>query len=157
VNYFRLSDFHRLFGRVIQSGRLFGSQYLFVVADLSTLRDLGADGAQSVDWPADFVASRDRFRSLPSRPRAIWGAASKGVIFGIQMQQLGTSIDFAIDINPVKQGRFLPCSGLRVLAPDDALERLPDGSDIFVMNSNYIGEIRAASGNRHRYIAVDAL
>lgn len=157
VNYFRLSDFHRLFGRVLQSGRIFGSQYLYVVADLTTLRDLKSEDAEPVAFPDDFVASRDRFRSLPSQPRAIWGAASKGVIFGIHMQQLGTSIDCAIDINPVKQGRFLPCSGLRVLSPKVALEWLPGGSEIFVMNSNYLNEIRDCSGNRHRYIAIDTL
>ena len=35
VNYFRLSDLHRMFGRVLDSGRLFGEQYLYVVADLA--------------------------------------------------------------------------------------------------------------------------
>jgi len=40
VNYFRLSDFHRMFGTVLQSGRIFGEQYLYVVADLATLRPL---------------------------------------------------------------------------------------------------------------------
>ena len=39
MNYFRLSDFTRMFGNVIESGRLFGGQYLYVLADLATLRD----------------------------------------------------------------------------------------------------------------------
>lgn len=38
VNYFRLSDFHRIFGNVIESGRVFGGQYLYVVAELDSLR-----------------------------------------------------------------------------------------------------------------------
>lgn len=155
VNYFRLNDFHRLFGRILQSGRLFGSQYLYVVADLATLRVLTRDDTAPLVFPENFVASRDRFRNIPFKPRAIWGAASKGVIFGIHMQQLGTPIDFAIDINPVKQGRFMPRSGLLVLSPKEALEKLPDDSEIFVMNSNYLEEIRDDINNRHDCIAID--
>lgn len=94
---------------------------------------------------------------MPDKPRAIWGAASKGVIFSIHLQQLGTNVDFAIDINPVKQGRYLPCSGLRVASPQEAISSLPDGSEIFVMNSNYLAEIRALAGEGHTYIAIDRL
>ncbi len=39
VNYFRLSDFYRLFGNVLEAGgHTFGWQYLYAVVDLSTLR-----------------------------------------------------------------------------------------------------------------------
>ena len=38
VNYFRLADFHRMFGTVLESGHVFGGQYLYVVADLATLK-----------------------------------------------------------------------------------------------------------------------
>ena len=38
VNYFRLDDFRRAFGKVIHAGRSFGGQYLSVIADLDTLR-----------------------------------------------------------------------------------------------------------------------
>ena len=38
VNYFRLDDFHRMFGTVRESGHLFGGQYLYAIADLATLR-----------------------------------------------------------------------------------------------------------------------
>jgi SAM-dependent methyltransferase len=155
VNYFRLTDFDRMFGRVLESGRLFGGQYLYVVADLSTLRPPRLDAGDRVSFPADFLQGRDRYRSLPPGTRAIWGAASKGVIFAIYMQRLGIAIDLAIDINPVKQGRYLPCSGLRVMSPEDAMRALPTGSEIFVMNSNYLDEIKAQSGDRHHYLAVD--
>ncbi len=38
VNDFRLSDFQRIFGRVVHAARAFGGQYLTVIADLATLR-----------------------------------------------------------------------------------------------------------------------
>lgn len=155
VNYFRLTDLDRMFGRVLESGRLFGEQYLYVVADLSSLRPIMRDPGSPVHFPADFLESRDRYRLSCDAPRAVWGAASKGVIFAIHMQQLGTRIDFAIDINPVKQGRYLPGSGLRVVSPAEAMALLPHGSEIFVMNSNYLDEIKTMSGGHYNYLPID--
>ena len=37
VNYFRLADFTRMFGRKLESGHLFGGQYIYVVAELASL------------------------------------------------------------------------------------------------------------------------
>lgn len=152
VNYFRMTDFYRMFGRVLEAGRLFGGQYIYVVADLRSLRRPARVEGDRVRFPEDFLSGRDLYRGLPPMPRAIWGGASKGVIFAIHMQRLGTSVDFAIDINPNKQGRYLPCSGLQVMSPQDAFTRLPDGSDIFVMNKNYLDEVKKLSNNKYNYI-----
>jgi len=38
VNYFRLSDFYRMFGVVHEAGHAFGDQYLYVVADLAPIK-----------------------------------------------------------------------------------------------------------------------
>jgi len=47
VNYFRLSDFSRMFGTVLEAGRIFGGQYLYVVAELASLGVAG-DGSDVV-------------------------------------------------------------------------------------------------------------
>ena len=57
VNYFRLGDFSRMFGRVVEGGHLFGGEYLYVVADLATLRPPVSSPADRVDFPEDFLAS----------------------------------------------------------------------------------------------------
>jgi len=155
VNYFRLTDFHRIFERVIESGRLFGDQYLYLVADLASIRPIIDRTRERVALPDDFLSTRKYFRNLNDKARAIWGASSKGVIFAMHMQQLSTKLDFAIDINPVKQGRYLPCSGLRVASPEEAMNDLPAASDIIVMNSNYLDEIKHLSGNCYNYITID--
>jgi SAM-dependent methyltransferase len=162
VNYLRLEDFSRMFGTVHESGHLFGGQYLYVVADLATLRRPVAAGAGR-DLPPDFLRGIRHFAAgAAAKPaadvgqQAIWGAASKGVIFAIHMLRAGAAIDHAVDINPAKQGRFLPGSGIRVSSPEQALEFLRLGADIFVMNSNYLPEISAQSGNRFNYLKVDA-
>jgi len=72
VNYFRISDFHRMFGNVIESGRLFGNQYLYIVAELSTLRKPKINIKDSVVFPNDFTHNIDE----PSQA-AIWGGSVK--------------------------------------------------------------------------------
>lgn len=160
VNYFRLPDFERMFGQIVDSGHLFGGQYLYAIADLSSLRAeaLAAD-PPSINFPSDFTRALDALATdalaASTRRRVIWGAAAKGVMFSHHLGLRGVRFDTAIDINPGKQGRFLASTGLAVAAPEVALSVLPPGSEIYVMNSNYISEISSMGGNRFQYISVD--
>lgn len=157
VNYFRLSDFNRLFATVLEIGHIFGGQYLYVVADLSSLRMPVMAETSAIDFPEDFVAGIDRILPVAKNDGSniIWGGASKGVIFAVCMARAGVTMDFAIDINPAKQGRYLAVSGLAVLSPEDAFERLRLEDNIFVMNSNYMDEIVTQSGSRYNYHRVE--
>ncbi|WP_417808782.1 class I SAM-dependent methyltransferase [Thioclava sp.] len=145
VNYFRMDDFARMFGRVLVSERRFGGQYLSIIADLSTLRDPAPDA--DVDWPQDFSAGL----SKSDTGGMVWGGASKGVIFSLLRLREGRPVDGVIDINPDKQGRYLPVTGLRVTSPEDATQLLAPGTLIYVMNPNYFDEIKAMTGNRFSY------
>jgi SAM-dependent methyltransferase len=152
VNYFRLSDFHRMFGAVRESGRIFGDQYLYVVAELQSLHRPSLDRRDQIAFPSDFTRAL-KHRAL--QESAIWGGASKGVLFALLMERAGSPVELVIDINSAKQGKYLPATGLKVLGPADALQRLPHGATIYVMNSNYLDEIRQMSENRFNYIGVD--
>jgi hypothetical protein len=150
VNYFRLDDFRRAFGRVLHAGRSFGGQYLSIVADLSTLR---------TPVRADEAVLPPGFRpSLDDAPRdaVLWGGGSKGVIFSIAMLGAGRPVSAVIDINPLKQGRYLPVSAAPVVAPEAILPGLADGTTIYVMNGNYLPEIQAQAGSRFRYLSIDS-
>ena len=73
-----------------------------------------------------------------SRTRvAIWGAGSKGVTF---LNALGESpaIRCVIDINPLKQGKFVAGSGHTIIAPGLLPE---DVQRVIVMNPLYLSEI----------------
>ena len=162
VNYFRLPDFYRMFGVVHEAGHTFGEQYLYVVADLATLKSPAHDVTDKVDFPSDFLrpvseyAERVKGKAAdPDLPPAIWGAASKGVIFALFMQRAGARIDLVIDINPAKQGKYLASTGLQVQSPSAAMDRLPWGADLFVMNSNYLNEIQQLAGSRFNYLLVE--
>jgi len=146
VNYFRISDFHRMFGNVLHAEHCFGGQYLSIVADLDSLRDPGP--AEPPAWPMEFFRSLDRTMNAtpPGTAEVTWGAASKGVIFGLFRQRRGRPLAGAVDINPAKQGQHLPCTGLRVFDPRSAIERFPRGTIAWVMNSNYLAEIQAMAG-----------
>lgn len=155
VNYFRLSDFDRMFERVLESGRTFGDQYLYVIADLTSLKPPKYDEKFCTKFPADFVSSLSEQNVSSHSRTAVWGGASKGVIFTLLKSQFNQSVDTVIDINPAKQGKFLPASGLKVQSPADALRNLPDDATIFIMNSNYLHEIQQMSNNRFKYVSID--
>lgn len=57
VNYFRLSDFDRMFDRVIKKERFFGGQYLCVVADLASLKEPVIDVLDTVVSPQIFFTN----------------------------------------------------------------------------------------------------
>jgi uncharacterized UPF0146 family protein len=139
VNYFRLSDFHKIFGTVYESGRLFGDQYLYVIADLSDIRFSKYDPEHSVNFPDNFLPSPEHKNG---ESVIIWGGGSKGVIFSLLMERAGFPVSMVIDINPRKQGKYLPVTCLKVQKPEDVLSDLKIGTPIYVMNSNYLEEIK---------------
>jgi len=79
---------------------------------------------------------RDRLSS--SGRVALWGGSSKAVAF---LTAVGVEAD-VVDINPFRQGAFLPGSGVRVLAPEELRDRRPDV--VVAMNPAYLGEIAQA-------------
>ena len=155
VNYFRLGDFDCIFGNVLESGRIFGGQYLYVVAELSSVRlpEMLQDGA--VEFPSDFTSGIQRREQGSPFKTIVWGGASKGVIFSIMKERVGQPVKMVIDINPAKQGKFLPLTGLQVQSPENALSEVLPGGTIYVMNSNYLDEIKTISNNKYNYLTID--
>ena len=158
VNYFRRVDFERMFGTVHEVGHSFSGQYLSVVADLATLRTPRRPASDEFALPSGFMnaiaTSRARL-AASGDGGAIWGGASKGVIFALFMERAGAAIDTVIEINPAKQGRHLAATGLVVQSPDEAMAHLPAGADVFVMNSNYLQEIEAMTSHRFHCLPID--
>jgi SAM-dependent methyltransferase len=164
VNYFRLDDFERMFGIVHEAGRTFGEQYLYVMADLATVRTPEQRSVWPFEFPTGFLdavhANALRLKRKAGSDdgaarAAIWGGASKGVIFALFMERAGAKIDLVVDINPAKQGKYIAATGLRVHSPDEALQRLAPGCDVFVMNRNYLEEIQELTQHQFNYITVE--
>ena len=56
-----------------------------------------------------------------------------------------------IDINYSKQDKFLPVTGLKVYSPSQGMRILKDGATVYVMNSNYLAEIKEMTNHRFNY------
>jgi hypothetical protein len=143
VNYFRLSDLVGMFDRVRDSGHLFGGQYIYIVADLASIKKPKATEGDVFSFSGQF---KPAFPTEGSHRRiVIWGAASKGVIYALHAKRAGIEIDYAIDVNPAKHGRYLPVTGIEVISPEKAVELLPHETTVVIMNPNYQAEIRELS------------
>ncbi|MCK5361266.1 MAG: methyltransferase domain-containing protein [Gammaproteobacteria bacterium] len=69
----------------------------------------------------------------------LWGGGSKAVAF-LTTMHIEDEINYVIDINPHKQGCFLPKTGHSVFGPDELRQSPAD--IIIVMNSAYMSEIQ---------------
>jgi hypothetical protein len=70
----------------------------------------------------------------------IWGASSKGVAFLTSLENGGT-VKYAVDINPYKQGKFMPGAGQEIVGPGFLQDYGPDL--VIIMNPIYVEEIRS--------------
>ena len=87
------------------------------------------------DWTARLAREAAAGRTV-----ALWGAGHRAISFLCSIPDT-SAIKFAVDINPARQGSYLPGVGLPVVAPEQ-LKSAP--ADLVVAtNPNYAREIRA--------------
>ena len=86
---------------------------------------------------------------------AVWGASSKGVIYCLIQQNNDRIVDVVVDINPMKQNKHLPRTGIKVSSPEQTMKMLDENSIIYVMNSNYVDEIKNITKNRYTYVSIE--
>lgn len=157
VNYFRLGDLLRCFGSVLEAGHLFNGQYLYIIADLASLRVPSFDG-QRLRLPPGFSASLLRGQALV---REHGGAArrSGGIVEGSDLLVVPAACRRAgrpCDRHQSGQAGALPApEWLAGMFAGGGAGGIARGAQILVMNSNYLDEIRHATGNRFVYHAVD--
>lgn len=125
---------------------VFGGQYLWAEATVNGFEqspppqtsELGVD--QWVKEKSHFVAQWTEKIELAARsgPVFVWGVGAKGVTFALLTDPDGKRLSGAVDVNPKKQSRYIPLTGIAVIAPD----QLPMSPfTAIVMNPNYLDEI----------------
>lgn len=72
------------------------------------------------------------------RKVVLWGSGSKAVSFLTTSEQFD-AIEYVVDINPHRQGHFMPGTGQEIVSPDFLREYKPDV--VIVMNGIYRTEI----------------
>jgi SAM-dependent methyltransferase len=133
----------------------FGSQYLALEAVAGSNGSVPNGGGEIAEELSAYAskeatrvaATKDRLRGYRGEGRAVvvWGAATKGVLFTFLVDPDASLIDLCVDVNPNKQGAFVPLTGHRIVSPDDLGEQLSGRSPVVaVMNENYREEIRGA-------------
>ena len=73
-------------------------------------------------------------------PCVVWGAGAKGVMFLNHVEAGVDVVQAVVDLNPRKQGRFVPGTGQPIIPP--AAVRQIAARTVLVANSNYLTEIR---------------
>ncbi len=105
---------------------------------VAEMRRLAADFPERVGESQRFWRERIARAHAAGRRVVLWGGGSKAVAL-VTTLGLGAEIAAVVDINPYKQGKFLPGSGHRVIAPAE----LPavDPGLVIVMNPLYLAEV----------------
>nr|VFK38179.1 MAG: C-methyltransferase C-terminal domain-containing protein [Candidatus Kentron sp. SD]VFK42954.1 MAG: C-methyltransferase C-terminal domain-containing protein [Candidatus Kentron sp. SD]VFK78589.1 MAG: C-methyltransferase C-terminal domain-containing protein [Candidatus Kentron sp. SD] len=153
VNYFTSKALCSMFSDVESFDDLFGGQYQYCLANLTSLTDVGWDSFDNEEkWNKfDFSSFVNSFQSsikhLEEYDRIwIWGGATKGVLFLKHLLDISPSffnrIVGVVDINPKKQGLFTPSTKLEIVPPSTLYDFCNDGDVVLVMNPNYCGEVK---------------
>jgi SAM-dependent methyltransferase len=107
------------------------------MVQIDYLEELAADFAK--DYWSKVEHWNLKFRDFAEREQKVivWGGGSKGIsLLNILRPQ---NIQFLVDVNPIKHGKYIPGTGQRIIPPNFLTEYRPDV--IIVMNPNYREEI----------------
>ena len=154
-SYFSVTSLTTLFRRcgfeVIASRTEYGGQYLMIEArpgDSAVVSDHGegvARIAQDVEYFSNrYIETIQSWRASLSEYAkgghkvVLWGGGSKAVGF-LTAVNVSNEIEYVVDINPKKDGTFLPGSGLGVISPEHLRSYRP--GVIVIMNPIYTEEI----------------
>jgi len=110
-----------------------------VVRIVQDARKLGQEFREKVEY---WRKTLQAFRQAGKRT-VVWGAGSKGVTFLNAVGEEG--IEYVIDLNSNKHGRYIPGTGQRVVPPAFLQEYRPDV--VLVMNPIYRDEIQSQLGS----------
>jgi SAM-dependent methyltransferase len=157
VNYFNLRSLAALFDqRVKASGAFFGNQYLYVIARLGDLSENFFLEYEHGQWStnvfsqlfprhnADLQSFKEKLAN--GRKGYVWGCATKGCLFlhyCRSVEGLLDSVPFAVDINPMKVGKYLPSSKVPIKSKNDLFDAATNNDVIAISNPNYFEEIKA--------------
>ncbi|MCG5053261.1 MAG: methyltransferase domain-containing protein [Myxococcales bacterium] len=161
-SYFSLGSLGRLFRacgfKVLNLQKDFEDQYLVIEARPIATPEAAPQLFPGEDDLKQLAATVDRFKTIARDTLArwkrqiggyakegkrvvIWGSSSKGVSF-LTTLGLGDEIGYVVDINPFRQGKFMPGTGHEIVPPAKMAEYKPDV--VLVMNPIYCEEIAAS-------------
>jgi SAM-dependent methyltransferase len=165
-SYFSPGSLARLFRasgfEVLKLDTEYDGQYLTIEAraaetpvrqqPLAAEDDIGLLSGYVESFPLRLAAKLGEWRALleglamAGRRVALWGAGSKAVAFLATLGDAARVVEYGVDINPYRQGHFLPGSGLPIVGPAFLEQFRPDA--VVIMNRIYRDEIARDLGER---------
>ncbi len=159
-SYFTPGSLARLFRscgfEITDLYRAYGDQYLLVDAkpiaapadgNIQPIEDSPEQIAKDVQHYIDQIDStlgswRDRLTTAQkeNKKTVVWGSGSKCVAFLTTLDTID-KIQYVVDINPHRHGKFIPGVGKQIMSPEFLKEYQPD--QVIVMNEIYCDEIGA--------------
>ena len=162
-SYFTTGSLARLFRRtgfdLLELELEYDGQYIVIAGKPSTAptissfpseNDLESIAAEVARFPARFAQVKQSWLSTINGLRAegkkliVWGGGSKAVSF-LTTLGLNEQIDYVVDINPHKHGKFVPGAGHAVKSPETLRAHQPDC--VILMNPVYEKEVRTQLQN----------
>ena len=126
---------------------VFGGQYLWLEARMSELDATLPDCGELVGLATQYTDAErmikarlmKRLRQRDHGKTALWGGGAKGVTLANLVDPDGMLIDCVVDLNPNKQGGFVPGTGHPIVAPAALTNR--GVRTAILMNPNYREEV----------------
>ena len=129
--------------------KLFGGQYLWIESRISNKQKKPSKSRiindsvtkSAVDYAKEesaFVTNMKNHLSKYDGLMAIWGAGAKGVSLANLVDPNCELVDCLVDLNPQKQGGYIPGSGHPIISYHDLPER--GIKTALLMNPNYLDE-----------------
>ena len=111
--------------------------------ELSTLREIST--------------KLEEFKKIVSQHKKvlIWGISGRAISILTHLGLAKEQVQFGVDIDKDKQGKFIPVTGQLILSPDQALSF---GADlIIVANANYLDEIKNTLSFNGKFLTLDGM
>ena len=92
--------------------------------------------SQVNQWSTRF----DLYRQQGKRV-VLWAAGMRAISLLVNVPSASAGVEFVVDVNPQRQGRYLPGTGQQVVRPEELIGLKPDV--VIATNPNYAREISA--------------
>lgn len=156
--YFSLASLVRLFEKagfqVLQGREAFQGQFVSLEARMATgsigrafehQKEVAELAVEVERFYSNFQSMLGQWQRLLHQAAAgggkvvLWGGGAKGVSF-LNMLQVGQEIQYVVDINPGKQGRYIAGTGQKIVPPSFLQEYIP--TTVIILNPAYRTEIQ---------------
>ena len=155
VNYFTPKTLKFLFNnQYMDQGIIFNGQYQYIISNLGSLNSAFDNVFRHGNW--EYSSFEALFPEMLSKLYKIeqvclnkrvflWGAATKGCLFALHSSRSSTctfKIEFAVDINLAKVGKFIPGTDIEIKNTASFLKTVKNLDCVIVANPIYLQEVR---------------